>query len=187
MQIRNTELRYGAIAQLLHWIIVALIITQLVLAFQASGLPAGPAKIAVLARHKSFGMTIFGLAVLRLTWRLFNPVPPMPLTTPRWQRIAAHVSHGALYALIMITPLFGWMMSSARNFPVSWFGLFTFPDLVQPDKSRYEFFHTVHESLAFTLAGIALLHAAAALKHHFIDHDDVLRRMLPARLKSPPR
>jgi cytochrome b561 len=183
MQIGNSETRYGAVAQLLHWVIVALIITQLVLASKADGLPLGPAKIAVLAQHKSFGMTIFSVAVLRLIWRLFNPVPPLPESMPRWQRIAAHMSHGALYALIIITPLFGWMMSSARNFPVSWFGLFTFPDLIQPDKARYEIFHQIHEVLAFTLATLAVLHAAAALKHHFIDRDDVLQRMLPRWLK----
>jgi len=186
MQIRNTELRYGAIAQLLHWLVVALIITQFLLALKAESLSPGPAKIAVLAQHKSFGMTIFGLAVIRLVWRLFNPVPPMPVGPPQWQRAVAHVSHGALYTLIMITPLFGWMMSSARNFPVSWFGLFTFPDLIQPDKPKYEFFHEAHEVLAFTLLAIALVHAFAALKHHFVDRDDVLRRMLPSRIKAPP-
>lgn len=183
MQLRNDQERYGAIAQLFHWVIVALIITQFVLASKADPLPLGPAKVAVLAQHKSFGMTIFALAVLRLLWRFFNPVPAMPQGTPRWQRIGAHLSHGALYALIMITPLFGWMMSSARNFPVSWFGVFTFPDLVKPDRARYELFHEVHEILAFTLAGIAVLHVAAALKHHFFDRDNVLRRMLPMKLK----
>lgn len=184
MQIRNSLLRYGAVAQLLHWLIVGLIITQFVLASQADDLPLGPAKVAVLAQHKSFGLTIFMLAVLRLLWRLTNPVPRLPSTTPAWQRIAAHVSHIALYGLILVTPLFGWMMSSARNFPVSWFGLFTFPDLVQPDRARYELFHEIHEALATSLLVIAVLHAAAALKHHFIDRDDVLRRMLPVRLRS---
>lgn len=184
MHIRNTLLRYGAVAQFLHWLIVALIITQFILASKADDLPLGPAKIGVLAQHKSFGMTIFMLAVLRLLWRLANPVPRLPSTTPHWQRIAAHLSHLALYGLILITPLFGWMMSSARNFPVSWFGMFTFPDLVQPDRARYEFFHDVHETLAISLLVIAALHVAAALKHHFIDRDDVLRRMLPVRLRS---
>jgi cytochrome b561 len=183
MQLRNNQERYGAIAQLFHWVIVALIITQFVLASKAGALPVGPAKVAVLAQHKSFGMTIFALAVLRLLWRFFNPVPALPNGTPAWQRIGAHLSHGALYALIMITPLFGWMMSSARNFPVSWFGLFTLPDLVKPDRARYEFFHEAHEILALTLASIAVLHVAAALKHHFFDRDNVLRRMLPMRLK----
>lgn len=184
MQLRNTELRYGAVAQLFHWLIVALIITQFVLANKAGDLPLGPAKIAVLAQHKSFGMTIFTLAILRLLWRLVNPVPAIPVTIARWERLGAHISHWALYALILITPLFGWLMSSARNFPVSWFGLFTFPDLVQPDKAKYELFHDIHEVLAKTIFCIALLHAAAALKHHFFDRDNVLRRMLPVRLKK---
>ncbi|MFL6551294.1 MAG: cytochrome b [Povalibacter sp.] len=181
MQIRNTQQRYGAVAQLLHWVIVGLIITQFVLAIKANSLGLGPAKIAVLARHKSIGITIFGLALLRLVWRWLNPVPPSPPNTPSWQMLAGRVSHIALYTLILITPLLGWLMSSARNFSVSWFGLITLPDLVAPDKGKYDFFHEAHEVLALTLAGIAIVHAAAALKHHFIDRDDVLRRMLPAR------
>lgn len=181
MQIRNNEQGYGAVAQLLHWTVVVLIVTQFTLALKAEDLPLGPAKITVLAQHKSFGMTIFALAMLRLIWRLLNPVPAMPETTVRWQRSVAHITHGALYALILITPLFGWMMSSARNFPVSWFGLFTLPDLVRQDQARYEFFHEAHEILALTLAGIAILHVAAALKHHFLDRDKVLRRMLPLK------
>ena len=183
MQITNTEQRYGAVAQLFHWVIVALIITQFVLAIKGGDLPLGPAKIAVLAQHKSVGMTIFMLAMLRLLWRLVNPVPALPATTPRWQRVGAHLSHWALYTLILITPLFGWMMSSARNFSVSWFGLFTFPDLIQPDRPTYDLFHEIHEILAIAILCIAVLHAAAALKHHFFDRDNVLRRMLPVRLK----
>ena len=118
-------------------------------------------------------------------WRWLNPAPVLPGRTPRWQRILAHVSHGALYALILMTPLFGWMMSSARNFPVSWFGVFTFPDLVAPDQARYRFFHEAHELLAWTLLVLAAVHAVAALKHHFIDRDDVLLGMLPTWLKLP--
>lgn len=184
MQLKNDALRYGAIAQLFHWVIVALIITQFVLANQAHDLPLGPAKIATLALHKSVGMTVFGLAVLRLIWRWFNPIPDVPTSTPRWQRVAAHISHWALYGLIMVTPLIGWLMSSARNFSVSWFGIMTLPDLVKPNKASYEFFHEVHEALATALLIVALVHAAAALKHHFLDRDNVLRRMLPLKLKA---
>ena len=183
MQLKNDAFRYGVIAQLFHWSIVALIITQFFLANKAEDLPLGPAKIATLATHKSVGMTVFGLAILRLIWRWFNPVPAAPASTPQWQRWAAHVSHWALYALIMITPLIGWLMSSARNFPVSWFGIVTLPDFVEPDTARYEFFHETHEVLAQTLFVVAIVHAAAALKHHFFDRDNVLRRMLPVKLK----
>jgi cytochrome b561 len=183
MQLKNDASRYGVIAQLFHWAIVGLIITQFVLANKVAALPLGPAKIATLATHKSIGMTIFGLAVLRLIWRWFNPVPPVPASTPQWQRRAAHASHWALYGLIMVTPIIGWLMSSARAFSVSWFGLFTLPDFVEPDTARYEFFHETHEVLAVTLLVIAIVHAVAALKHHFFDRDNVLRRMLPVKLK----
>jgi cytochrome b561 len=182
MQLKNDKTRYGAVAQLFHWGIVALIVTQFILANKADGLPIGPAKVATLATHKSIGMTIFGLAILRLIWRWFNPVPGLPAGTARWQQLAAHVSHWLLYALILITPIVGWAMSSARNFPVSWFGLFTLPDFVEPSKAAYDFFLETHHKLAWALFVVALVHAAAALKHHFFDRDNVLRRMLPIKL-----
>src|SRR5688500_11770531 len=128
MQLKNDESRYGVVAQLFHWTVVVLIIVQYVLANIAGDLPLGAADVAVLARHKSFGITILALALLRLVWRWFNTVPAEPLDIPRWQRIAARVSHVALYALLIVTPIAGWLMSSARNFPVSWFGLVTLPD-----------------------------------------------------------
>jgi cytochrome b561 len=181
MQLKNDSSRYGIVAQLFHWSIVGLIITQFVLANKADGLPLGPALIATLATHKSIGMTIFGLAIMRLIWRWFNPIPEVPASTPSWQRVAAHASHWALYGLIMITPIFGWLMSSARNFPVSWFGIVTLPDFVEPNTATYDFFHAGHEILATSLLVIALVHAAAALKHHLLDRDNVLRRMLPFR------
>lgn len=179
---KNDRSRYGAVAQAFHWIIVALVIIQFVLAIQAHDLPQGVAKLVVLARHKSVGITILALAVLRLLWRLFNPVPPYPATMPRWQQLAARTSHFLLYALLLVIPVLGWLMSSARNFPVSWFGIVTLPDLIRPSEKAFHFLHEAHEALAKTLFVLALIHAAAALKHHFIDKDDVLRRMLPVKL-----
>lgn len=183
MQLKNDTNRYGILAQLFHWGIVGLIVTQFILASKAEDLPLGPKLIETLAIHKSFGMTIFGLAILRLIWRWFNPVPSIPPNSPRWQQLAAHLSHWMLYGLILVTPLAGWLMSSARSFSVSWFGLITLPDFVEPSTATYEFFHDTHEVLATTLFFVAILHAAAALKHHFIDRDNVLRRMLPIKLK----
>jgi cytochrome b561 len=179
MHLKNTLTRYGAVAQLFHWAIVALVITQFVLAARAAGL-SPVAKIGVLATHKSVGITILGLALLRLAWRLLNPAPPLPADTPRWQDRAAHVSHFLLYALLFITPLLGWFMSSARNFSVSWFGLVTLPDFIAPDKAAFERLRDAHEISARSLGVIAIVHAAAALKHHFFDRNDILRRMLPA-------
>lgn len=184
MHLKNTLTRYGAVAQLFHWAIVALIITQFVLALRAKGL-SPVAKIGILATHKSIGITILGLALLRLAWRLFNPVPPLPPGAPRWQERAAHVSHFLLYALLFITPLLGWFMSSARAFSVSWFGLVTLPDFIEPNKAAFETLRDVHKFMAYSLATIAIVHAAAALKHHFVDRNDVLRRMLPVPDRSP--
>lgn len=183
MQLKNDESRYGAVAQFFHWTIVILIIVQYTLANQADKLPLGAAKIAVLARHKSFGITILTLVLLRLVWRWMSAQPLDPPGMARWQTIGARISHIALYALLIVTPLAGWLMSSARNFPVSWFGLVTLPDFIAPSRPAYEFLHETHELLAQTLFWLALLHVAAALKHHFVDRDNVLRRMLPIRLK----
>src|ERR1044071_3895089 len=137
MHFKNTLTRYGAVAQLFHWTIVALVITQFVLAKRAEGL-SPVAKIGILATHKSIGITILALALLRLPRRLLTPVPPVPAEAPRWQERAAHVSHFLLYALLFTTPVLGWLMSSARAFSVSWFGLFTLPDFIEPNKAAFE-------------------------------------------------
>jgi len=184
MQIRNSQIRYGAAAQWLHWIVVALIVTQFVLASQAEDATSPLRKLSILATHKSVGMTVLTLAVLRLIWRLVNPVPAAPSAMPRWQRIASVVAHWALYALILLTPLMGWMMSSFKNYPVSYFKLFTFPDLVAPNEALFEASKALHKVLAGSMFSVAVLHILAALKHHFVDKDDVLRRMLPIKLRS---
>lgn len=180
MPARNSTVRYGYVAQILHWAIVALLIVQIALAKIAEGLPLGLEKLATLARHKSVGITILGLAVVRLAWRLCNRPPPLP-AMPRWQAIAAHVNHWTLYALLFVMPVTGWLMSSASNYPVSWFGLAQLPDLVAPDPALKERFEAVHETLAKALIALALLHIAAALKHQFVDRNGLLHRMLPWR------
>jgi len=179
MGIRNTSLRWGAVSQLLHWLVVALVITQFVLGPLADSLPLGMRKLAVLARHKSIGITILMLALLRLLWRWMNPTPELPPSLRPSERALARLTHVALYALIIVMPLSGWIMSSARNFAVSWFGIFQLPDLVRPDQRLYQFMLQSHLALAWTLAIVAALHALAALRHHFVLKDEVLRRMLP--------
>jgi cytochrome b561 len=183
MQIKNSAERYGAIAQLFHWIIVILIVTQFVLANQAEDATSLLQKAKILTTHKSCGMTVFMLAALRLLWRMTNPVPTPVANAKKWQDRLASVVHWALYALILLTPLAGWLMSSAKNYTVSWFGVFSFPNLIAPDETRFEQLKAVHETLAFTILNIAVLHILAALKHHFYDKDNVLRRMLPSKLK----
>ena len=179
MLIRNTTERWGWVSQLLHWLIVVLIIVQVTLAEMADELPIGVKKLALLARHKSFGLTIFGLALLRLGWRLLHPTPLLPLTLKAYERALAHFTHFMLYVLLFAMPLSGWMMSSARGFPVSWFGIFQLPDLVPKNRALYEALVTTHGTLAVVLGAVVTLHVAGALKHHFVHKDDVLRRMLP--------
>ncbi len=179
MTVRNSLQRWGSFAQLLHWVIVALIALQVTLALIADDLPLGMKKLAMLARHKSVGITILGLAAIRLIWRWTNPTPALPETLKPYERVLAHVTHAALYLLLFAMPLSGWLMSSARGFPVSWFGLVQLPDLVPKSKPLYEALLQTHDLLALALGAVVLLHVAAALKHHYVLKDDVLRRMLP--------
>jgi cytochrome b561 len=178
MPFRNTTRTWGSLSKAFHWLIVLLIINQWWIAERAEELK-GLAKLEALAWHKSFGMTVLMLAVLRLTWRLMNPTPELTTETKPWERVLAKMSHFLLYALIFSMPLTGWMMSSAKNYPVSWFKLFQFPDLVAPAEQTFHQMHDLHHLLFKVLVGVALLHIAGALKHHFIDRNDVLKRMLP--------
>jgi cytochrome b561 len=172
--------RYGITAQALHWIVAGLIVTQFVLARMAAHLPLGAHKLALLAQHKSFGMTVFILAVIRLVWRLKNPVPPLPTDMRRVERFLAHATHVSFYVLLFAMPLSGWLMSSAKNYSVSWFGAFSWPNLIKPNETAFDFFRALHHLLSDVLFAIACLHVLAALKHHFWNRDDVLVRMLPA-------
>jgi cytochrome b561 len=171
--------RYGAVAQGLHWIIAALIVTQFTLAWMADDLPLGMHKLALLARHKSFGMTVLMLALLRLVWRLFNRPPELPPGMSKVEKFLAKGTHVLLYTLIFAMPLSGWLMSSAKNYSVSWFGRFTWPNLIAPDERAFDLLKTVHETLSWLLFAVVMLHILAALKHHFWNKDDVLTRMLP--------
>jgi len=179
MTLRNTSSGYGSVAKLLHWSVVLLIIAQFVLGKIGSDLPNGLEKLKVMANHKSIGMLILMIALVRIAWKLANPSPALPAGMPRWQRIAAKVSHSALYVLLIAQPITGWITSTTRNFPVSFFNWFQFPNLVGPNDELHERFEDLHHFLAEALLVIAILHAAAALYHHFWVRDDVLRRMLP--------
>jgi cytochrome b561 len=179
MPTRTEPTRYSAPAQLFHWVIAALIVTQFVLARMQEHLPLGARKLGILARHKSVGMTILMLAILRLAWRLWHPAPPLPPKMRTFERRAARATHAAFYVLLFAMPLTGWMMSSAKNYSVSWFGLFTWPNLIGKNEQAFDFLRSTHDLLSDVLFAVAMLHILAALKHHFWDRDDVLVRMLP--------
>ncbi len=184
MRLRNTHDRYGAVAQALHWTIVALVAVQITLGVIGADLPVGMERLMTLSRHKSLGMTILALMIFRLAWRLINPLPSLPETMPRRQQRLAHASHWLFYGLLLIMPIIGWISSSASNLTVSWFGWFTFPDLVDTDKALAISAKAWHRGLAGMLMGLITLHTAAALRHHFLLQDSVVRRMLPWEAKN---
>jgi cytochrome b561 len=176
---QDVPTRYGAVAKVFHWVIAALIVIQFVLARMADDLPLGARKLALLARHKSFGMTVLMLAILRLLWRLGNTPPALPAGMTPLERTVARGTHMALYVLLFLQPITGWMMSSAKNYSVSWFGLFTWPNLIGKSESAFNFLRATHETLSDILFAVVVLHILAALKHHYWNRDDVLLRMLP--------
>src|SRR5271168_1873085 len=171
---QSSPTRYTAVAQTFHWVIAALIVVQFVLANLEGDLPIGAHKLALLARHKSFGMTVLMLAILRLLWRLWNPPPELPAGMSPLERKLARATHMAFYVLLFAMPLTGWMMSSAKNYSVSWFGVFTWPNLIGKNESAFELLRSTHHLLGGILLAIAILHVLAALKHHFWNKDDVL-------------
>ena len=146
-----------------------------------TGLEFSPAKFQYYAWHKWIGITIFLLAALRLAWRAGHRAPALPATMPAWQVKASRVAHALLYALMLAIPLSGWIYSSATGVSVVYLGLVPLPDLVPKDRESARILLLVHQALNFTLAIVVVAHVAAALRHHFVDGDDVLARIFPGR------
>ena len=179
MPIKNTQQQYGWLAQLFHWAIVVLIVTQYILAEQFEALPRGLEKYHLINDHKSFGMAVLILATLRLAWRFMSPPPKLPATMKGYEVTLSHISHWLIYGLIFAIPISGWLMSSAADYPIPFFDWFKFPALIGPDKTRVERYEEIHELLNYLLFSVVVIHTLAALKHHFVDKDNVLRRMVP--------
>ena len=171
--------RYGCVAKILHWVVAALIVTQFVLASKAEDLPIGMRKLALLARHKSVGMSVLMLAAVRLMWRAFHKPPALPSDMKTYEIALAKITHVLFYLLLFALPLTGWLMSSAKGYTVSWFNLFPWPNFIAKDDASFKVLQSVHEALAGILFYLSILHILAALKHHFWNKDDVLKRMLP--------
>jgi cytochrome b561 len=171
--------RYTPAAVALHWIVAALIFANLALGLYTVGLPLSPQKLRYFSFHKWIGVTVFILAAARLMWRLGHPPPALPDAMPPWERRAAHATHALLYFLFFAAPLTGWLFSSASGFQTVYLGMLPLPDLLSKDKALADALKLAHRSINYTMAAVIVLHLAAALKHHFIDKDDVLRRMLP--------
>jgi cytochrome b561 len=172
--------KYGRTAQTLHWLMFLLIAGAFGVGLWMAGLPVGPQRFRAVPWHKAIGITIFALVFIRLLWRLTHPAPSLPAAMPAWERHAAHASHWGLYLLMFAVPLSGWLMSSALGFSTVVFGI-RVPDLLERNRELGDILKTVHYFLNKTLLLLIVLHFAAALKHYFIDRDDILQRMLPWR------
>lgn len=180
MPLRNTDARWGGIAQAFHWTIAALIIAQGVIGLTMVELSLSPAKVKVFALHKSIGLTVLALVLLRILWRLGQRAPRDPVSMPRWQRLAAHATHFVLYLLMLALPLSGWLFNSASNAPLAWFGVLHLPSQtgrVEPQLKAFAL--SAHVTLFWILVALLVLHAGAALWHHYAQRDEVLLRMLP--------
>ncbi|HEX6143199.1 MAG TPA: cytochrome b [Geminicoccaceae bacterium] len=178
---RHQSQSYGAVAQALHWAIAVMIIVQFGLGYYMEDLPRGPQKLELYDLHSSLGITILALAVVRLLWRLAHPAPPLPAHMPAWERTAAQVTHGLIYALILVQPVIGLLQSSAADAPVMVWDLIPLPAVIGSDEALGEWLAGLHTIVGNVLAVLILLHIGAALRHHFLLKDDVLRRMLPGR------
>ncbi|MGE4369529.1 MAG: cytochrome b [Burkholderiaceae bacterium] len=176
--------RYTATAISLHWLMALMIIATFALGFYMADLPLSPRKLTLYSYHKWAGATLLALAVIRLAWRLTHPAPLLPAGMGALQRGLSHGVHVALYLLMIAIPLSGWLMSSAQGFPVVWFGILPLPDLVAKNAALGDLLKQTHVTLNYVLLVLVAGHMAAAVKHHFWDKDDILRRMLAYRSQS---
>jgi cytochrome b561 len=171
--------QYTRTAITLHWLIALLIFAAFPLGLYMHELPLSPEKLRLYSYHKWIGICVLMFAVIRVSWRATHLPPPMPDTMPRWEKVAAESVHYLLYAMIFAIPISGWLMSSAMGFQTVWFGVLPLPDLVGKNKELGNMLHEVHEMLNYGLFGLVLGHIGASLKHHFIERDDILARMVP--------
>jgi cytochrome b561 len=174
--------RYTLTAQALHWLTVLLILTTLPVAWVMMSLPTGPEQTWMLVLHRSLGVTIFAVTVFRLAWRLTHPAPPSPSGAPRLTELISHVTHGLLYALLLLMPVTGYLQS-ADGRPVSYLGLFNLPQLPK-DKVLGDVANVFHHLGQWGLYTLVGLHVGATVWHVAIRRDGLLSRMLPPQYQS---
>jgi cytochrome b561 len=177
-------MRYS-VAIVMHWLLALAILGIFVVGLYMADLPFSPQRLKLYNWHKWAGISFLVLTVLRLLWRVTHRPPTLPAAItqamPAWQTRAYHATHHLMYALFFAVPLIGWAYSSAAGFPIVLFGQIALPDLLPADKALAELIKPLHELAAWSLVVLAALHMAAALKHHWIDRDGLLLRMLPGR------
>lgn len=178
----NTQ-SYTRTAKALHWLIALLIIGMLCLGLYMDALPFNALKFQLIQTHKSIGITILLLVVVRLLWRFTNPAPMLPAHMPLWQKATAHITHLALYVLMFAMPISGYVMSDAAGYHPSWFGV-SVPIVSPINPALSKILAEFHQYAAYTLIALLLAHVGAALYHHVIVKDNTLRRMLPQAIAT---
>lgn len=178
MSLPDNAAAYTRVAIALHWIIAGVILATFLLGLYMHDLPISPVKLRLYSYHKWIGVSIFMLVLIRISWRLTHRPPPLPQLSA-WQRIAAHASHILLYLLTLAIPLAGWLFSSASGIQTVYLGLLPLPDLIARNRESAELFKAAHWYLNLGMLAVVVLHIGAALKHHYVDRNDVLARMLP--------
>ncbi|QPF82699.1 cytochrome b [Bradyrhizobium genosp. L] len=179
--IRNTAANWGSLARAFHWVLGIAIIGMLAYGWWMNHFPARADRYFYRSIHADIGYLVLLLTVLRLVWRGVNPTPELPADIPTWQRIAARVSHIALYLVTILVALLGWAHSGSRTPDYSsFFGLFHVPQITSPDKAAADAFEHRHIFFAYVLMALVALHLLAVAYHHFVRRDRVAARMVGA-------
>ncbi len=175
----NTRTNWGSVSRSFHWGLGFVIIGMIAYGWWMNHFPARPDRFFYRSIHADIGYAVLLLMVIRLIWRWINPVPALPGDTPRWQRIAARVSHGALYGVTVLVALLGWAHSGAHKPDYAdWFGLFRVPQFTSAGKASADFYENLHIYAAYVLLALIAIHVAAAIWHHFVKRDSVAVRMI---------
>lgn len=177
MPLKNTRAEYGSVAKLLHWVIAIGIFALIWIGLQQSDMESGPERQAVRDLHGSIALIVFVLMTIRLVWRWLNETPAHPEGQPAWQSLSASLVHWGLYAAIFVQLIAGMLIVATGGRALAFFGLFSIPLPVAEDRDAHEFWEEVHEVVWVVLAVLVAVHILAALYHHFVVRDDVLRRM----------
>lgn len=177
--------RYSPVAMTLHWLLACVILAMFGMGLYMADLPFSPTRMKLYNWHKWAGVCFLLLTVLRVVWRVTHRPPALPQTVtlamPGWQMQAYHATHHLMYALFLAVPLLGWAYSSAAGYPIVLFGVLPLPDFVGADKALADLIKPLHGLSAWALIVLAALHIGAALKHHWLDRDGLMLRMLPGR------
>ncbi len=169
--------RYTRTAIALHWSMAALVIMLLAMGWIMTDMSSSPLKLKVFDWHKWTGVTVLAFLIVRALWRLAHPAPAL-LPMPAWQRRSAQLLHGFLYLMLLLQPITGWLYSNASGRSIVYLGLLPLPNLVGKDRALAGTLRELHSTGAVVLSIAVGLHVLAALKHHLIDRDDTVRRML---------